>query len=78
MNGEVKIDQMFAYIVVDDDNTEGIPAFDGGGITMPMVGADMARIESLNPLAEVMAKRLGKKVTLVRFSVREVIEVFEP
>jgi hypothetical protein len=78
MRGQVKIDQMYAYIVMDDDNTEGIPAYQAGNMTMPMVGADEARIESLNPIAQQMATGLGKKVTLVRFSVREEMEVFEP
>lgn len=80
MRGQVHIDQMYAYIVMDDDDTEGIPAFQltGSQMPMPMVGADMARVESLNPIAQDMARQLGKKITLVRFSVREEVEVFEP
>lgn len=78
MKGQLRIDQMFAYIVMDDDDTEGIPAFMANGMPMPMVGADMARVESLNPIAQEMAKELGKKVTLVRFSDRVEMEVFEP
>lgn len=78
MKGQLRIDQMFAYIVMDDDDTEGIPAFLSNGMPMPMVGADMARVESLNPIAQMMAKELGKKVTLVRFSDRVEMEVFEP
>ena len=78
MNGQVHIDQMYAYVVMDDDDTEGIPAFMNGNTAIPMVGADLARIESLNPIAKQLAAELGKKVTLVRFSVREQLEVFEP
>lgn len=78
MQGQVKIDQMFAYVVMDDDDTEGIPAIESPMGPMPLVGADMARVESLNPIAQHMATSLGKEVTLVRFSVRETIEVFKP
>lgn len=78
MNGQVHIDQMYAYVVMDDDNTEGIPAFMNGNTAMPMVGADMDRVKSLNPIAQKLAAELGKKVTLVRFSVRQEIEVFDP
>ena len=80
MRGQVRIDEMYAYVIMDDDDTEGIPAFQltGSAIPMPMVGADMARVESLNPIAQSMAQQLGKKVTLVRFTTREEIEVFEP
>lgn len=78
MRGQVHIDTMYAYIVMDDDDTEGIPAFMNGNTAMPMVGADQARIESLDPIAQQLATELGKKVTLVRFSVREEIKVIEP
>ena len=43
-----------------------------------MVGADHARIEQLRPYAVEMAKREGKPIKLVRFSVREEIEIIEP
>ncbi len=79
MNGQEHIEQMYAFVVVDDDGTEGVPAIDNGkGMIMPLVGADMARVESLRPYVESMAKSLGKPVTLMRFSVREELEVIEP
>lgn len=73
MEGQLRIDQMFAFICLDDDGTEGIPAFLAGGLAMPMVGADMKRVESLRPIAQDMVKA-GKKITLVKFSVRETLE----
>ncbi len=78
MKGQLRIDQMFAFIVVDDDGTEGIPAFLApGGTAMPMVGADMARVESLRPIARRMARELKKPVTLCKFTTREILEVIE-
>jgi len=78
MRGQVHIDQMYAYIVMDDDDTEGIPAFMNGNTAMPMVGADMDRIASLDPIAQQLATEIGKKITLVRFSVREEVKVIDP
>ena len=71
MQGQLRISEMFAFIVVDDDGTEGIPAIPGPrGVALPMVGADMARIESLRPWAVDAARILKKKVSLVKFTNR--------
>lgn len=78
MKGQLRIEQMYAFIVLDDDNTEGIPAFATPSGPMPMVGADMKRVDDLRPIAETIARDMGKKVTLCRFEVRTEIEVFEP
>lgn len=79
MYGQQKIEQMFAFVIVDDDGTEGIPAFQGpNGMAMPMVGADLERVESLRPIAEDMAKQLNKDVTLAVFEVRKDVEVIKP
>jgi len=74
------IDQMYAFVVVDpEDDTEGITAFvDGGGMAMPMVGADMDRVDSLRPIAEGMAKNIGRSISVLRFSQRTEIEVIKP
>jgi len=34
---------------------------------MPLVGADMARVESLRPLARIIARETGKTVKLLYF-----------
>ncbi len=74
MKGQLRIDSMFAFICLDDDGTEGIPAFmTPGGIAMPMVGADLQRVDSLRPIARQMVEA-GKKITLVKFSHRETLE----
>jgi hypothetical protein len=41
---------------------------------MPMVGADMKRVDDLRPLAQKIAREMGKKITLVRFTQREELE----
>ena len=74
MKGQLRIDEMFAFTCIDDDGTEGIPAFNSPMGPMPMVGADLARIESLRPIAEQLAR--SHKITLVKFTNRVELEVF--
>jgi hypothetical protein len=73
------IEEMYAFISYDkDDNDEGICAFNTGFNTwMPMVGADMARVESLKPVAQQIANMTGKKIKICKFSTREVLEIIE-
>lgn len=78
MKGQLRIEQMYAYVVVDQDGTEGVPAFQAGAMAMPMVAADQARLDQLRPVAESMARQLGKPIELVRFTVREQVEVIQP
>ncbi len=78
MKGQLRIEEVFAYIVVDDDGTEGIPAIHGpDGTILPMTGADIARAHSLRPWAEKAARQMKKKVTLVKFTNRIELEVIE-
>lgn len=70
---KLRIDEMYAFVSQDDDG-EGIVGFKTPDGWMPMVAADMARVESLKPMAEKLA--VGMRIALVRFSTREVIQQF--
>ncbi len=71
-----KIDEMYAFVVEDSGpDDEGILGFMTNGGWMPMVGADMARVESLKPMARDMATSLGKRVKILKFTKREDIGV---
>jgi hypothetical protein len=73
------IEEMFAYIAKDPaDGSEGVTGFRGPDGWMPMVGADIERALSLRDMAKAIARQSGQTVRLVRFSVREVLEVIEP
>lgn len=77
--GQRKIDEMFAYIQLDPlDNTEGVIAFLAESGWMPMVGADMSRVEYLRPMAQKIADETGRPVQLVKFSTREELEMLRP
>lgn len=71
-----RIESMFAFVVEDtgpdDEGVIGIQTPEGW---MPLVGADMARVDSLRPIAEAFAHKLGKPVKLLRFGTREELEV---
>lgn len=81
MTTPLRIESMYAFIQLDPaDNTEGVIAFlnQVDRTWMPMVGADMERIEQIRPKAELTAKVTGRPVLLVHFTIREEIEVIQP
>jgi hypothetical protein len=79
MEGQLRIERMYAFVVVDDDGTEGIPSILApDGMAMPLVGADVRRVDQLRPLAQAMAISIGKPIELVLFSDRMSIDVLSP
>jgi hypothetical protein len=54
-----KIEMMYAYIA-SDAGGEGLCGFHSPSGWLPMVCADMARVESLRPIAEKLAKCRAK------------------
>ena len=78
MDGQMRIDSVFAFIVVDDDFTEGVPAITADGVAYPLMGADLAAVDVLKPHARALAKQTGKPVSLVHFSKRTVQETYNP
>lgn len=73
-----KIEQIFAFISTDEDGSEGVIGYATHGVFMPLVGADMERIESLRPIAQQVANITHKQVSLCRFHQREELEVITP
>lgn len=70
-----RIDEIWAWVCIDDDGNEGIPAILApNGTWMPAIGADKDRIESLRPwiLKEVAPTR---PVKLVRFTNMTLVQV---
>jgi hypothetical protein len=72
-----QIDELYAWIVVEDDG-EGV-----AGANFPevgwvaLVGANGKMIEKLRPYAKAI-QATGKTVRLVKFSTREVLEELRP
>lgn len=79
-----RIEEMYAFIAEDtgpdDEGVIGIrtgPSDDGQYLWLPLVGADMARVDSLRPLALGIGRQIGKTVKLVRFSSRQDLEIIQ-
>lgn len=79
MDGQDRIHSVWAFTMIDDDGSEGIISMTLPGLgTTPLLGADLARVESLRPYAQKVATQLGKPVTLSHYSVRTDQEVILP
>lgn len=67
-----KIEEMFAFVTEDSGpEDEGIVGMNTGAGWMPLVGADMARVESLKPIAKQIAAVTGKRIKILHFTQRE-------
>ena len=74
-----KIDELYAFTGIDDDGDEGVVVFQTpSGMMMPMVGADLASVESLMPIAENIALVTGKQIAIYKFSKKEIHGVIKP
>jgi len=70
-----RIEQMYAFVAEDSGpDDEGVIGTMTKNGWLPLVGADMARVNSLRPIAEAVASQLGKPVKLLRFTNREQLE----
>lgn len=79
MNGQYRIDSMWAFTCVDADGTEGVCAAMIGDLGLvALVGADLARIDSIRPYAQAVATQTRRPVVLSHFSVRTDQETIQP
>lgn len=72
-----KIDQIYAFLAVNED-VEGIVLFQTGSMHLPMVGANIARVDLLRRVAQDISNDTGKKISICKFSQRELIEIIKP
>lgn len=70
------IDKLYAFIG-SDETGEGLISMQLGNTHMPLVAADMERVESLRVYAQQVALISGKIIKLVEFSVRTELETFD-
>lgn len=74
-----KIDAMYAFIAEDSGpDDEGITAHLTPMGWMPMVGADMERMDSIREVAQQIATAGGKPIRLVKFETRTELETIMP
>jgi len=72
-----RMDNLWAFAGTDASG-EGICGLPLGDTMVPMIASDRSRLESLTPYAIEMAKRGGRRITLIRFERREELTTFEP
>ena len=77
-NTLLRIDALYAFVSVDAAGNEGLCAAPMGGITMPLITADEARLPRLMSIAEHLANRSGLRLRLIRLHQREELRVIEP
>lgn len=74
-----KIETIYAFISTEEGpNDEGVVAFKVGNTWMPLVGADMKRIDSLRPIAKQIAEVTKKRIVLAKFTLRQDMEEIVP
>jgi hypothetical protein len=71
-----KIKELYAFVSIGDEpDDEGIIGFrTNGGTFMPMIGADMTRVNELKPMADRISKITGKPYKILQFKLENEIE----
>jgi hypothetical protein len=78
MSEPLVISEMYAFVTAEPGEDEGVIAVKVGGTFMPLVGADLARVDSMRAMAQSVVNNSGIKVKLLRFRVREELEILLP
>lgn len=74
-----RITDIWAWTAIGDDDEEGICGFLApDGTMMPMIMADLVRLQELRPMAELIAKSSGRTLVLSRFTQRSEIDRIVP
>lgn len=74
-----RIDHIWAFLSIDDGG-EGVCAapLANNMLSVPMIAADMRRVESLKPMAQHVSTLFQKPVRLAKFTKREDVEIYQP
>lgn len=67
MTTPLKIKELFAFVITDEQGDEGIMGFKISDGWLPMVGADMERVDCLRPIADMIAKQSDKTYEIRHF-----------
>ncbi|MFA6972511.1 MAG: hypothetical protein WC208_14095 [Gallionella sp.] len=62
------INEIFAFVATETDGSEGIIGMNLDGQWFPLVGANMARVNSLYPVAKEIQLRTGRPFRVLKFS----------
>ncbi len=75
-----RIDKLYAWVIAHkDEDDEGVPAVEmPDRYVMPLMGADMPRVESMQQIVQDLANSEGKPIKLIRSTGIEVVEIVYP
>ena len=73
-----KITEIYAFVSVDKNGNEGVCAFSTHKAMVPMIAADLERLEQFKPIARELAKISPHAIKLIKFHTREEIEEIKP
>lgn len=73
-----KITDLFAFVMESEHGEEGVPAVQIGHLTMPLIGADLARVEGLMEIAQELANQQCKPIRIVKSVALEQIGEVRP
>lgn len=78
-NQQLRIDEVWLFVSTDETG-EGICAgpLMGPGSLVPLIAADEARLNSLIPVAQQIAKQSGKSIKLIKMSQRTELMTIGP
>lgn len=68
-----KITEVWAWICTEADGGEGIPVIKLGDLLYPLIGADLERLEQLEPYALSVAEEHARPIKLVKFTTMELV-----
>lgn len=74
-----KITEMYAFVTADKGpDDEGVVGVNTPAGWMPLVGADMKRMEALKPVAKQIAKETKKVIRILKFTTMTEIGKISP
>lgn len=68
------IPELWAFLSIDPDGTEGIVAHLGSNGWLPLVTGDEANLAAMRMMAREAASLSGRRIRLVKFTARDVLE----
>jgi hypothetical protein len=79
---DLKVTELYAFFIVDEHGNEGLCVVEGKRNDeklreIPLIAADLEMVEYLKPEAKKIARKFKNPVKLIKFSVREEIEIIE-
>lgn len=73
-----KIEEIYAWIITDEDGSQHIPIVQLGNTEIGMIGADKDSIEAFREYAHTLSRNSNRLTHMVRFRELEVLETFIP